>query len=112
LRHRCAPELSELEFTPAEILADGIVHALGIGLGVLGAITLVVWAPTSLGAFALTAVLVYATALLAMFGISAAYNMWPVSPTKLLLRRFDHSPIYLMIAVTYTPLVSQLKASF
>ena len=98
-------------YTPAETLADGIVHALGIGLGVLGAIMLVAWAPTSLGTFALTAVLVYATALLAMFGISAAYNMWPVSPTKWVLRRFDHSAIYLMIAGTYTPLISQLKAS-
>jgi hemolysin III len=105
------PDYPSWNYTPAEILADGIVHALGIGLGVLGAIILVVWAPTSLGTFALTAVLVYATALLAMFGISAAYNMWPVSPTKWLLRRFDHSAIYLMIAGTYTPLVSQLKAS-
>ncbi|MDF2971053.1 MAG: Hly-III family protein, partial [Microvirga sp.] len=75
------PSYPSWNYTPAEILADGIVHALGIGLGVLGAIILVVWAPTSLDTFALTAVLVYATALLAMFGISAAYNMWPVSPT-------------------------------
>ena len=105
------PNYPSWNYTPAEILADGIVHALGIGLGVLGAIILVVWAPTSLDTFALTAVLVYATALLAMFGISAAYNMWPVSPTKWLLRRFDHSAIYLMIAGTYTPVVSQLKAS-
>ena len=31
----------------------------------------------------LMAVLVYATALLAMLGISAAYNLWPVSSTKM-----------------------------
>ena len=106
------PNYPSWNYAPAEILADGIVHALGIGLGLPGAIILVVWAPTSLGTFALTAVLVYATALLAMLGISAAYNLWPVSPTKWILRRFDHSAIYLMIAGTYTPFVSHLKASY
>jgi hemolysin III len=28
----------------------------------------------------------------------AAYKMWPVSPVKWVLRRFDHSAIYLSIA--------------
>jgi hemolysin III len=106
------PSSPSWNYSPAEILVDGIVHALGVGLGLLGAIILIVRAPSSLGTFALTALLVYATALLAMLGISAAYNMWPVSPTKWVLRRFDHSAIYLMIAGTYTPLVIQLKASY
>jgi hemolysin III len=73
---------------------------------------LVLWAPTSLSTVALTAVLVYSTALLAMLGTSAAYNLWPVSPAKWVLRRFDHSAIYLMIAGTYTPLLTQIKASY
>jgi hemolysin III len=40
---------------------------------------------------------------------SAAYNMWPVSPAKWFLRRFDHSAIYLLIAATYTPFLAQMK---
>jgi hemolysin III len=106
------PNYASWNYTSAEILADGVVHALGVSLGALGATILVVWAATSPSTVALTAVLIYAIALLAMLGLSAAYNMWPVSPTKWILRRFDHSAIYLMIAGTYTPLISQLKASY
>jgi hemolysin III len=36
--------------------------------------------------------------------------MWPVSPTKWVLRRFDHSAIYLLIAGTYTPFLAQMKS--
>jgi hemolysin III len=43
-----------------------------------------------------------------MLGSSAAYNLSPVSPTKWILRRFDHSAIYMMIAATYTPLLIRL----
>ena len=50
--------------------------------------------------------MIYATALVSMLGVSAAYNLWPVSPRKWFLRRFDHALIYLMIAGTYTPLVA------
>jgi hemolysin III len=44
-----------------------------------------------------------------MLGLSAAYNMWPVSPRKWLLRRFDHSAIYLLIAATYTAFIAQIN---
>ena len=88
------PNYPSWNYTPAEILADGAVHALGVGLGALGATILVAQAATSLSTVALTAVLIYAIALLAMLGFSAAYNMWPVSPTKWILRRVDHSAIY------------------
>src|SRR3712207_6864421 len=37
-------------------------------------------------------------------------NLWPVSPVKWILRRFDHSAIYLLIAGTYTPFFTQMKA--
>ncbi|WP_204351040.1 PAQR family membrane homeostasis protein TrhA, partial [Serratia marcescens] len=42
---------------------------------------------------------------------SATYNLWPVSPVKWLLRRFDHSAIYLLIASTYTPFILEVKDS-
>jgi hemolysin III len=45
-----------------------------------------------------------------MIALSAAYNMWPVSPAKWVLRRFDHSAIYLLIAGTYTPFLAQMKS--
>lgn len=65
------------------------------------------------GVFASTSEIIsvsaYAAGLLAMLGVSAAYNVWPVSPRKWLLRRFDHSAIYVLIAATYTPFITQIK---
>jgi hemolysin III len=52
---------------------------------------------------------VYAAGLLAMLGFSAAYNLWPVSRSKWILRRLDHSAIYLLIAATYTPIMVQIQ---
>jgi len=94
-------------YTPRELRADGAVHIAGLALGVLGAICLIVTATlTHLGWIERASLLVYATAMLAMLGASAAYNMWPVSPRKWILRRLDHAFIYLMIAGTYTPVVA------
>jgi len=93
-------------YSRAEIIADAVVHALGVALGLVGAIILI--AQTS-GAVPVVSAAIYAAALLAVLGLSAAYNLWPVSPLKWLLRRFDHSAIYLLIAATYTPFLLRLK---
>ncbi|GJE29049.1 PAQR family membrane homeostasis protein TrhA [Methylobacterium organophilum] len=94
-------------YTRHELLADGAIHLVGVALGLTGAIALIVTAAlTHLGWTELSSVLIYAAALVAMLGASAAYNMWPVSPRKWILRRYDHAFIYLMIAGTYTPLVA------
>ncbi|HEX8666679.1 MAG TPA: hemolysin III family protein [Beijerinckiaceae bacterium] len=105
------PAYPSWNYSFGEILADGAVHVVGIVLGLVGAVVLIAWAAGSVHAGELTAVVVYAAALLAMLGISAAYNLWPVSDTKWILRRFDHSAIYVLIAGTYTPLMTQMKAS-
>ena len=94
-------------YTPREVFADGVVHALGILFGVAGAAALVSMAFTGhLGLGEQVAVAVYATALVSMLAVSATYNLYPVGPRKWLLRRADHALIYLMIAGTYTPLVA------
>jgi hemolysin III len=94
-----------------EIVADGVVHAIGICFGLIGAVILIVIASHSTKVVAIESVLVYAAGLLAMLAFSAAYNLWPVSQTKWILRRFDHSAIYVLIAGTYTPFMAQLKIS-
>ena len=97
----------------SEIIVDGVIHAIGICFGLIGAVIIIVLVTThSTTMIAPASVLIYAIALVAMLGFSAAYNMWPVSHTKWILRRFDHSAIYLLIAGTYTPFIAQLKNSF
>ena len=93
----------------AELIADGIVHGLGVFLGLIALTVLIVLTAVFASATEIVTVSVYAAGLLAMLGFSAAYNMWPVSPQKWFLRRFDHSAIYLLIAATYTPFLAQIS---
>jgi hemolysin III len=94
----------------AELIADGIVHTIGIVLGLAGAVALLVLAAQRAdNAAEFAAIAIYAAGILAVLGTSAAYNMWPISRTKWLLRRFDHACIYVLIAGTYTPFITQLK---
>ena len=96
----------------SEIIVDGVIHAIGICLGLIGVVVIIALAAQSTKNVAIASILIYAAGLAAMLGFSAAYNMWPVSHTKWILRRFDHSSIYLLIAGTYTPFIAQLKNSF
>ncbi|MGC1552601.1 MAG: hemolysin III family protein, partial [Bradyrhizobium sp.] len=87
----------------AELIADGIVHGIGVFSGLIAATVLIVLAAVFASAYSVVTVSVYAAGLLAMLGCSAAYNLWPVSRRKWVLRRLDHSAIYVLIASTYTP---------
>jgi hemolysin III len=87
-----------------EFVADGMVHAVGVTVGLVGAALLVprIVAASSVGGA--VAVGLYALGLLAMLGFSAAYNLWRPSRLRDWLRRFDHAAIFVMIAGTYSPL--------
>jgi hemolysin III len=93
----------------AELIADGIVHGVGVFSGLIAVTVLIVLAGVFASAYQVALVSIYAAGLLAMLGFSAAYNLWPVSERKWLLRRFDHSAIYVLIAATYTPIFAQLQ---
>src|SRR5262249_19597492 len=106
---RCPGQIS-WHYDRAEIIADGVVHAIGVCLGLIGATTLVVMA-VKIERISLAPILVYVIGFVTMLAFSAAYNMWPVSPVKWVLRRFDLSAIYLLIAGTYTPFLAQMKSA-
>jgi hemolysin III len=98
------------DYDKHEMIADGIVHAVGVTIGVVSIIALLIIAAPTVGIWEFTSILVYGVGLLAVLTISALYNLWPVSPIKWMLRRFDHSAIYILIAGTYTPFITQMKA--
>jgi hemolysin III len=95
----------------AEIIADGVVHGIGVFGGLIAATVLIVLTAVYASALDVAVVSVYVAGLLTMLVLSATYNLWPVSPAKWVLRRFDHSAIYLLIAATYTPIIMELKDS-
>ncbi|WP_432286361.1 hemolysin III family protein [Aminobacter sp. BA135] len=103
------PFIGRYNRSRAELIADGVVHAVGILLAVAaGSVLLSVSAfYTATGEY--LAAVVFVVALLTVLSVSCAYNLWPVSPAKWVLRRFDHAGIYLLIAATYTPFLVQLE---
>jgi hemolysin III len=99
------------DYDRAELIADGVVHAIGVLAGIVAATVLVVLTAVYANTLDIVAVSIYVAGLLSMLVLSATYNLWPVSRVKWLLRRFDHSAIYLLIAATYTPFILELKDS-
>jgi hemolysin III len=57
------------------------------------------------------AMAIYAAGFFALFGCSGAYNFATPSRVKERLRGFDHASIFLMIAGTYTAVLSQAPAT-
>ncbi len=88
---------------PAEIFADGTVHALGMIGATIAAVTLVRGAAAGGDAEMLVATLVYGAALVAMPVVSGAYNLGAFPRRSAFLRQLDQATIFVLIAGTYTP---------
>ncbi|HHZ09307.1 MAG TPA: hemolysin III family protein [Rhizobiales bacterium] len=102
------PFAGRFYYSRAERIADGIVH----GVGIVGALSagsiLLAFAALYAAPGEYVAAVFYVLSLLAALSISLVYNQWPISRAKWILRRLDHSAIYLLIAGTYTPFLAQL----
>jgi hemolysin III len=85
------------------LLADKVVHLVGLASGGAAAFVLMTLSAFGRGLADLLTAAVYSLGLMAMLGCSAAYNIARLSPRRELLRRFDHAAIFVMIAGTYTP---------
>jgi hemolysin III len=96
-----------MSYTRAEIAVDSAVHVLSLAFAVCGGIALVLLATDVDSWHAIAAIAVYATSLLVTLAFSAAYNMWPISGVKRLLRRCDQAAIFLLIAGTYTAFLAR-----
>ncbi|KRE05829.1 DNA-binding protein [Bosea sp. Root381] len=105
------PSSGRFVFNRAELWADGLVHVLGVALGIAAVTGLIAKVAAHGSSSDLIPVAIYGLALLAVLVVSAVYNMWPVSPMKWMIRRFDHSAIYILIAGTYTPFLMKLGES-
>lgn len=102
------PFMGRWNYTRPEMIADGVVHLIGIVFAVAAGSVLLAasFFRTGLGEY--VAAVFYVVSLLAVLGVSLAYNQWPMTPAKWILRRVDHSMIYLLIAATYTPFLVQI----
>lgn len=103
------PFRGRFHYSRAELIADGIVHAVGIVLAIAAGSALLALSAFHAAPGEYVAAAFYVVSVLTVLSISLAYNLWPVSPAKWILRRFDHAAIYLLIAATYTPFLAQLQ---
>ncbi|WP_394887732.1 hemolysin III family protein [Mesorhizobium sp. AaZ16] len=103
------PFMGRFQHSRAELIADGIVHAVGIVLAIAAGSALLAMSAFHTGPGEYIATAFFVVSVLTVLSISLAYNLWPISPAKWILRRFDHAAIYLLIAATYTPFLAQLK---
>jgi hemolysin III len=91
-------------YSRAEKLSDAVVHVAGLALVLMAVPALIVVAALIRGdAPSLVGTSVYGAALIAMILFSALYNMIEHPEWTWLLKRLDHSAIYVKIAATYTP---------
>lgn len=102
------PRLLKRAYSQGELVADAFVHGAAIIAGAIAFSVLFVRIALNGAVSDGIAMAIYAASFFLLFGFSCAYNMTPPSPLKWLLRRFDHSAIYLMIAGTYTAALSQM----
>ncbi len=83
-------------------LFNGISHLVGAILALIGIGILLVWNGDQM--VNQVALLVYGLSLIGMFLASGIYHSLDGSPRRMaVLRKADHSAIYLLIAGTYTP---------
>jgi len=93
----------------AELIADGVVHAVGILIAIAVGAALLALSAGRTGTGEYVSLIFYLASLLTVLGVSCAYNLWPHSPVKWVLRRADHAGIYLLIAGTYTPFLMNVS---
>ena len=79
----------------------GVTHAYAFWCALAAAVALIVITP---GGVPRVAAAVYGAGLCALFGGSGLYHRWRWHPRwRPILRRIDHSTIYVFIAACYTP---------
>ena len=89
-------------YTAKEELWNTISHALGIVLGIVGLVVLLIW-DSEKTAYSTMSILFYTISIIILYSASTLYHAVTNIKWKSILRIVDHISIYLLIAVTYTP---------
>jgi hemolysin III len=89
--------------TMGEEAANSITHGIGTVLSIAGLTVMVVYAASLGDAYRIVAASVFGSTMVLLYLASTLYHSFQGEKIKPLLRRLDHSAIYLLIAGTYTP---------
>jgi hemolysin III len=92
-------------YSPAEEVANSLIHGLGIVLSLAGMAVLVAAAARVGGVREIASCAIYGSTLVALYITSTLYHSVAEPQRKRFLRTLDHIAIFLLIAGTYTPFV-------
>ena len=93
-------------YSPREELANAVIHGVGVLVAVAALVYMMNVAPAELSTWQKVGVVVYGISLILMFLTSTLYHAVSRPQAKQVLQRFDHCAIYLLIAGSFTPLLT------
>lgn len=96
-KHRASHRLT------LEEIANAVTHGIGLLLSIAGFVVLLVFAILRGTASHIVACSIYGATLICLYTASTLYHAVQSRRLKRILKIFDHSAIYLLIAGTYTP---------
>jgi hemolysin III len=91
-------------YTPGEEVTNTVLHGVGLGLAIAACAVLVVLVGIYGNAWYSVSFSIYGATLVLLYLSSTLYHGFYAGRAKRLLRIFDHSAIFLLIAGTYTPI--------
>lgn len=99
---------SDSNYSVREELANTLSHAIGMGLALLGLISLLIKAFNPLDGFQIDffqilSFAIFGLSLIALYSASTLYHAAKDPDKKIKYKMWDHCAIYLLIAGTYTP---------
>jgi hemolysin III len=98
-------EVVQMTFKSLKDPMSGLTHFIGIILGIVGLVLLLYKATVSGDVWHIVSFAIFGATVILLYTASTLYHWLPLSPKHTaLLRKFDHSMIFLLIAGTYTPL--------
>ncbi len=92
-------------YSVGEEIFSSVTHGIGALLSIVGLVMLIVLAALYGDAWHIVSFSIFGGTLIVLYAASALYHSFSNPSAKMILRKIDHSAIYLLIAGTYTPFV-------
>lgn len=84
---------------------SGLTHLFGVFASIVGLVILIVYSATQNSVWHIVTFSIFGASLILLYSASSIYHLASVSQKAInILRRVDHSMIYLLIAGSYTPI--------
>lgn len=90
-------------YSRSEEIVTSVTHGIGVILSIAGLAVLTAFATLLGNVWHIVSVSIYGATQILLYTTSTLYHSIPIPRAKQILRRLDHTAIFLLIAGTYTP---------